>query len=69
MAGAGEDEWYHLSMVKRGKDVFYGIDNLELLHYHDDGITLGDILTGGNMGLGQFPGTVALYRNLKVSWI
>ncbi|WP_026519633.1 DUF1961 family protein [Butyrivibrio sp. FCS006] len=69
MAGAGEDEWYHLSTVKRGKDVFYGIDNLELLHYHDDGITLGDILTGGNMGLGQLPGTVALYKNLKVSWI
>ena len=42
VAGAGEDEWYHLSMVKRGKDVFYEIDNLGLLHYHDDGITLGD---------------------------
>ena len=69
MAGAGMGEFYKLSVVKRGKEVFYGINNMELLHYHDDGITLGDILTGGNMGLGQLPGTVALYKNLKVSWI
>jgi hypothetical protein len=69
MAGAGKGEFYKLSVVKRGKEVFYGINNMELLHYHDDGITLGDILTGGNMGLGQLPGTVALYKNLKVSWI
>ena len=69
MAGAAEDTWYRLSMVKRGKDVFYGINNLELVHFHDDGITLGEILTGGNMALGQLPGTTAFYRNLKVTWI
>ncbi len=69
MAGADEDTWYRLSMVKRGKDVFYGINNLELVHFHDDGITLGEILTGGNMALGQLPGTTAFYRNLKVTWI
>ncbi|WP_022764534.1 DUF1961 family protein [Butyrivibrio sp. XPD2006] len=69
MAGAAEDTWYRLSMVKRGKDVYYGINNLELVHFHDDGITLGEILTGGNMGLGQLSGTEALYKNLKVTWI
>ena len=69
MAGAGQEGFYRLSVVKRGKDVFYGINNMELLHYHDDGITLGDFLTGGNMGLGQLPGTTALYKNLKVTWI
>ena len=69
MAGPAENAWYRLSLVKRGKDVFYGINNLELVHYHDDGITLGEILTGGNMGLGQLPGTEAFYRNLKVTWI
>ena len=68
MATAG-GVWYELSVVKRGKDVFYGINNLEVLHFHDDGITLGEILTGGNMGFGQQPGTTAMYRNLKVTWI
>ena len=56
MAGPAEDSWYKLSLVKRGKDVFYGINNLELLHFHDDGITLGEILTGGNIAFGQLPG-------------
>ena len=69
MAGSAEEVFYRLSLVKRGKDVFYGINNLELLHFHDDGITLGEILTGGNMALGQLPGTTAFYRNLKVTWI
>lgn len=69
MACAAEDTWYRLSVVKRGKDVFYGINNLELVHYHDDGITFGEILTGGNMGLGQLSGTEALYKDLKVTWI
>lgn len=69
MAGASGENWYRLSVVKRGKDVFYGVNNLELVHFHDDGITLGEILTGGNMAFGQMPGTTALYRNLKVTWI
>ncbi len=70
MAGGGEDaNWYRMSIVKRGKDVFYGINNMEILHFHDDGTTLGDILTGGNIGFGQFSDTAALYRNLKVTWI
>ena len=69
MAFVPEDVWYDLSVVKRGKDVFFGINNLEVLHFHDDGITLGEILTGGNMGFGQLPGSAAMYRNLKVTWI
>lgn len=69
MAGPLEDTWYKLSVVKRGKDVFYGVNNLELVHFLDDGITLGEILTGGNIGFGQMPGTTAFYRNLKVTWI
>jgi hypothetical protein len=39
------------------------------VHYRDDGISLGEILTGGHMGFGQMPGTTAFYRNLKVTWI
>ncbi len=70
MAGGGEAAiWYQMSIVKRGKDVFYGINNLEVLHFHDDGTTHGDILTGGNIGFGLFKDTAALYRQLKVTWI
>jgi hypothetical protein len=69
MAGGGEGSWYYMSVVKRGKDVFFGINNLEVMHYHDDGISFGDLLTGGIIGFGQSSGTCAMYRNFKVTWI
>ena len=69
MAGAGDSTWYRICLVKRGKDVYYAVNGLEVLQFHDDGITRGDLLTGGTMGLSQLPGTIALYKNLKVTWI
>ena len=61
--------WYHLSIVKRVGDVFYGINNLEVLHYSHEGMTHGDMLTGGNMAFRQSGNMIAEYRNLKVTWI
>ncbi len=67
---ASEDlPWYRLSMVKRVSDVFYGINNLEVLHFHDDGLSHGEALTGGNMAIRQSGKCIMQYRNLKVTWI
>ena len=68
-AGSDDVLWYQMSVVKRASDVFFGINNMEVLHFHDDGISQGELLTGGNIGFGQFKGSVAQYRNLKVTWI
>ena len=68
-AGSSDLVWYPMSVVKRSKDVYFGINNMEILHFHDDGLTMGEILTGGNIGFGQYQGTKAMYRNLKVTWI
>ena len=61
--------WYHMSVVKRAKDVFYGINNLEVLHFHDDGIIHGEILTGGHMAFRQLGDIKTQYRNLRITWI
>ena len=60
MATVAESELYEVSVVKRGKDIFYGINNREVVHFHYDGITLGKILTGGIMGFVQQSGTTAM---------
>ena len=69
MATVAGSELYELSVVKRGKDIFYGINNLEVVHFHYDGITLGKILIGGIICFVQQQGTTAMYKNLKVTWI
>ena len=61
--------WYHMSVVKRAKEVFFGVNNLEILHFHDDGIIHGDVLTGGNFAFRQTGDLMSEYRNLKVTWI
>ena len=70
LPGASEElPWYSMSVVKRAKDVFFGVNNLEILHFHDDGITHGDLLTGGNVAFRQMGNMTAEYRNLKIKWI
>ncbi|WP_155840138.1 DUF1961 family protein [Butyrivibrio sp. MC2021] len=62
-------EWYRMTVIKRGARVSFLINNLSILEFYDDGMTFGDILTGGNIGFRQLPFMVAEYRNLKVTWI
>ncbi len=61
--------FYHMSIVKRAKDVFYGVNNMEVLHFHDDGMSHGEILTGGNVAFRQSGSLWAEYKNLKITWI
>ena len=58
-----------MTIVKRSKDVFYGVNNMEVLHFHDDGMFHGEILTGGNVAFRQTGSLWAEYRNLKITWI
>ena len=61
--------WYHMTIMKKTKDVVFFIDNPEILHFRDDGLKFGDYLTGGTAGIRQSEGLKANYRNLRVTWI
>ncbi len=61
--------WYHMAIIKKSRIVSFAINGLEVLNYHDDGFTHGEMLTGGNVGLGQLAGLSACYRNLRLTWI
>ncbi|WP_022777832.1 DUF1961 family protein [Butyrivibrio sp. AE3009] len=62
-------DWYNMRVVKRGSKVSFYINDLQIFDFYDDGMTFGDLLTGGNIGFRQLSPMVAEYRNLKVTWI
>lgn len=67
---ASEDaQWYQMEVVKRGARVSFYINELKIFEFYDDGMTFGDILTGGNIGFRQVSPMVAEYRNFRVTWI
>ncbi len=67
---ASEDaKWYRMCIVKRHGKILFGINDLQILEFTDDGTAYGDILTGGCMGFRQTPDLVAEYRNIRVTWI
>ena len=61
--------WYRMCVIKRLGKIVFGINDLQILEYTDDGNTYGDILTGGCIGFRQQAPMVAEYRNLRVTWI
>lgn len=62
-------DWYMMRIVKRGARVSFHINDLQIFEFFDDGMTFGNILTGGNIGFRQMAPLVAQYRNLRVTWI
>ena len=67
---ASEDlPWYRMCVVKQGNRVTFSENETVILDFRDDGITSGDILTGGSIGFKQSSELSAEYRNLKVTWI
>ena len=67
---ASEDaQWYQMSVTKRGSRISFYINELKIFEFYDDGMTFGDILTGGNIGFRQLSPMVAEYKNFKVTWI
>ena len=60
------DEFYTLSLLKKGADVRFAINGLEVLVFHDDGEQYGPLLQGGCVGLRQLAPMVGEYGNLRV---
>ena len=59
-------EPYKLSLLKKGNEVKFSVNDLEVLHFVDDGKTYGNLLTGGKIGLRQLAPMIGEYANLKV---
>ncbi|MBR4575586.1 MAG: DUF1961 family protein [Clostridia bacterium] len=64
---ADADRFYRLSLLKKGADVRFAIDGLDILHYHDDGTAFGPRLGGGCIGLRQLAPMIGEYANLRVT--
>ncbi len=64
---ADADRLYHLSILKKGPDVRFAVDGLEILRYHDDGVRFGPLLGGGCVGLRQLAPMIGEYANLRIS--
>lgn len=64
-----DSEWYRIAVVKKTGKVTFLVNDLQIFEFNDDGITYGDILTGGCIGFRQLAPMVAEYRNLRVTWI
>ena len=61
--------WYSMCIVKNRNKVVYAVNDFVVLEFEDDGMTHGDILTGGCVGFGQREGLLAQYRNFRVTWV
>lgn len=60
------DGHYRVRVRKHGPEVVFGIDELDLFRWVDDGAT-GPPLTGGRIGFRQMAPLAAHYRNLEVT--
>ena len=70
LPNASEDsQWYRISVVKNKNKVLFFINDLQIFEFVDDGMTYGDILTGGSIGFRQLAPMIGEYRNLSVTWI
>lgn len=57
---------YLLSLWKKGAEIGFAVNDLEVLRFHDDGSTFGPLLGGGKMGLRQLAPMVGEYSDWKV---
>lgn len=63
---ADAEEFYKLSLLKKGADIRFAINDLEVLFFHDDGAQFGPLLGGGRVGLRQLAPMIGEYANLRV---
>ncbi|MBO5278041.1 MAG: DUF1961 family protein [Lachnospiraceae bacterium] len=57
---------YHIAVLKKGNEVRFYIDELEIFCFVDDGETYGSLLGGGKIGFRQLAPFIGEYENLKV---
>ncbi len=58
--------FYHLTLLKKGAEVSFFVNDLCVFRFEDDGKTYGERLAGGKIGFRQLAPLCAEYRNLKV---
>ena len=63
---ADAEGFYALSLLKKGADIQFAINDLEVLFFHDDGAQYGPLLGGGRVGLRQLAPMIGEYANLRV---
>ena len=59
-------ESYRIKIQKKGTDVRFSINDLELFVFHDDGKEYGPLLTGGSIGFRQLAPMIGEYSDLEV---
>lgn len=57
---------YEMMIIKKNAHIIFKINELEILHYVDDGINYGARLKEGRIGFRQLAPMIAEYSNLKV---
>ena len=57
---------YEIAVLKRGNEVRFYINALELFRFEDDGETYGKLLEGGKIGFRQLAPMIGEYENLEV---
>lgn len=57
---------YQIRVIKKDRDVWFYIEDLEVFHFKDDGITYGPLLGEGKIGFRQLAPFVGEYANLRV---
>lgn len=57
---------YEIGVLKRGNEVRFYINGLELFRFADDGKAYGKLLSGGKIGFRQLAPMVGEYENLEV---
>lgn len=60
------DPPYQIQIVKAGPYIEFSIDDLPILHFHDDGLTYGPVLGAGKIGFRQMSPLIAEYSDLEV---
>ena len=63
---ADVDEPYLLSLLKKGPEVRFAVNGLEVLRFLDDGSSWGPLLGGGRIGLRQLAPMIGEYGEWKV---
>ena len=57
---------YEIAVLKRGNEVRFYINALELFRFKDDGVTYGKLLEGGKIGFRQLAPMIGEYENLEM---
>ena len=60
------DKPYLISLLKKGPEIRFAVNGLEVLSFRDDGTSFGPLLGGGRVGLRQLAPMAGEYANLRI---